>query len=370
MADIPAHEFVRHFGRRQSVAGEAPGRVNLIGEHTDYNDGLVLPTVIPQTTTVAVAANADRSVRAFSHAVPFDAQRATFVLGDEAPRHDWIDYVQGVTRVLAASGLTVQGFDAIITSDVPLGSGLSSSAALIVALLRALRSLQALPLDDLALATLARRVETDFIGIPVGAMDPLACTLGRAGHALFVDTRTLETSLVKLPAGLEIAVVNSGIQHNHATGGYRQRQQECMEAAHLLGVASLRDLDETRRADVAALPAPLDRRVRHVLAENGRVLQMVEALRTRNLQQIGRLADASHVSLRDDYEVSLAEIDAMVEIARAEPAVLGARLTGGGFGGAIVILTRVGHARRVAEAVAQKARAELFVEAVALVPPA
>jgi galactokinase len=368
VAEIPAHEFVRHFGRRQSVSGEAPGRVNLIGEHTDYNGGFVLPTVIPQRTRVAVAANQDGTVRAFSHAVPYDAQRATYVIGQEAPRGDWLDYVQGTTHVLAATGVRVTGFDTIISSNVPLGSGLSSSAALVVALLRALRTLMQLPLDDRAISALAQRVETEFIGIPVGPMDPLACTLGQPGQAVFIDTRALTTELIKLPPGVEIAVVNSGIRHSHATGGYKQRQQECMEAARLLGVVSLRDVDETRRADIDALPSPLDRRARHVVTENARVLKAVEAIRDRNAVQLGRLLDASHASLRDDYEVSLADIDAMVEIARAERGVFGARITGGGFGGAIVILTRAGHAQAVARTVARKARAELFVDAVPLVP--
>src|SRR5690606_17678070 len=161
------------------------------------------------------------------HAMPYDAQRATYVIGQEALRHSWLDYVQGVTHVLASSGVTVTGFDTIISSNVPLGSGLSSSAALIVALLRALRTLLQLPLDDRAISALAQRVETEFLGIPVGPMDPLACTLGQPGQAVFIDTRSLETELIRLPPGLEIAVVNSGIRHSHATGGYRRRQQEC-----------------------------------------------------------------------------------------------------------------------------------------------
>jgi galactokinase len=368
VTDIPAHEFIRHFGRRQSVVGEAPGRVNLIGEHTDYSGGFVLPTVIPQMTRVAVVANPDAEVRAFSHAVPIDVQRATFTIGQEARRGDWIDYVQGVTHVLAATGMPVAGFDTIISSQVPLGSGLSSSAALIVALLRALRALYHLQLDDAALAALARRVETDFLGIPVGPMDPIACTFGRPGHAVLVDTRSLATELLRLPAGLELAVVNSGLRHSHATGGYRDRQRECVEAAQRLGVEALRDVTDAHATAIEALPAPLDRRARHVVSENARVLKAVDAIRQRNLVQLGRLVDASHASLRDDFDVSTAEIDAMVEIARAERGVLGARITGGGFGGAIVILTREGVARQVAQEVARKARNELFVDAVALVP--
>ncbi len=368
MADIPAHEFVRHFGRRQSVVGEARGRVNLIGEHTDYSGGFVLPTVIPQSTNVAVVANTDAQVSAFSYAVSFDSQRATFTIGQEARRGDWIDYVQGVTHVLRASGYKITGFDTIISSSVPLGSGLSSSASLVVALLRALRTLNNLSIDDMALADLARRVETEFLGIPVGPMDPLACTLGQPGHAVFLDTRSLAVELLRLPPGLEIAVVNSGIRHSHASGGYRQRQAECTEAAQKLGVARLRDVTDAHHSAIESLPPPLDRRVRHVVSENARVLKAVDAIRQRNLVQLGRLVDASHTSLRDDFEVSTSEIDAMVEIARAEADVFGARITGGGFGGAIVVLARAGSARRVADQVARKARTQLFLDATALVP--
>jgi galactokinase len=368
VADFPAHEYVRHFGRRRACVGEAPGRVNLIGEHTDYSGGYVLPTVIPQATTVAVAANADPQVRMFSHAVPVESCRATFAIGREARQHDWIDYVQGVTHVLRATGVPLTGFDGIISSSVPLGSGLSSSASLIVALLRALRSLQAFALDDLALADLARRVETDFLGIPVGPMDPLACTLGRPGYAVLLDTRSLASELVKLPPGFEVAVVNSGIRHSHATGGYRQRQQECVDAAARLGVTMLRDVPEARLAAVNALPSPLNRRARHVVTENARVLAAVEAIRRRDIKQFGSLINASHDSLRDDFEVSTSEVDAMVEIARAQPDVLGARITGGGFGGAIVILTRAGASRRVADTVTRIARAELSLDATLLVP--
>ena len=350
------------------MVGEAPGRVNLIGEHTDHNDGYVLPTVIPQVTSVAMARNDDLEVRAFSHAVPFDTQRATFSIGTETRREHWIDYVQGATAVARAAGLPISGFDAIISSDVPLGSGLSSSAALSVALLRALRALHQWSIADEPLAVLARRVETDFIGVPVGPMDPFACMLGSQGQALFLDTRTLAWERIALPRGLEIAVVNSGIRHSHATGSYRMRQQECVEAAASLGLAALRDATSEHTAAIDALPGVLARRARHVVSENARVLQAVQALRQRDLVGLGRLIDASHASLRDDFEVSTAEIDAMVDIARAESGVLGARMTGGGFGGSIVILTRAGRAGSVAAAVARKARGQLFLDAVALVP--
>ena len=369
MTEIPQHERLRYLGHRQTVIGEAPGRVNLIGEHTDYSGGFVLPTVIPQTTAVAVAAAADEHSRCWSHSVPHDQQAARFKVGAEAKTDTWVDYVQGATAVLRAAGHQVRGFDAIIRSEVPLGSGLSSSASLSVAVLRALRELFHLHIDDIVLAGLARRVETDFIGVPIGVMDPIACALGAANHALFLDTRNLAWQLVRIPSTCEIVVINSGISHSHATGGYRTRRQELEVGMRALGVHELRDLSDDQANRVAGLPDPHRKRVRHVLSENQRVLDAVEALRKRDIVRFGALMDASHVSLRDDYEVSTPEIDRLVELARSQKGVLGARLTGGGFGGAIVVLTQAGQAARVAQTVAQAARDQINLRPQVLVPP-
>ena len=366
MTDIPADDVIRHLGHRRTVTARAPGRVNLIGEHTDYSGGYVLPTVIPQQTAVAVAANADPAARAWSASMPEDQQQARFVVGEEARAGAWVDYVQGASAILRAAGHPIGGFDAVVRSDVPLGSGLSSSASLSVAVLRALRDLYALPIDDMVLASLARRIETDFIGVPVGVMDPLACSLGAANQALFLDTRNLSWQLVPIPSTVEFAVINSGIRHSIATGSYRLRREESEAAARTLGVRHLRDVGDERRLD--ALPDPLRKRARHIVTENGRVLGAVEALRTRDMVRFGALMDASHASLRDDYEVSLPAIDRMVEIARAQRGALGARITGGGFGGSIVVLTHAGQAGRVAEAVAQFTRDELGLHPHILVP--
>ena len=369
MTQIPQHDRIRYLGHRHTVIGEAPGRVNLIGEHTDYSGGFVLPTVIPQTTAVAVAANADANVRAWSHAVPHEQQAAKFVIGAEAKADTWVDYVQGATSILQAAGHKVHGFDAIIRSEVPLGSGLSSSASLSIAVLRALRELFHLHIDDVALAGLARRVETDFIGVPIGVMDPLACALGAVNHALFLDTRSLAWQLVRIPSTAEIAVINSGISHSHATGGYRTRRQELDAGIRALGLNELRDLNDVQRSRVETLPDPHRKRVRHVLSENQRVLDAVEALRKRDIVKFGALMDASHVSMRDDYEISTPEIDRLVEIARAQKGVLGARLTGGGFGGSIVVLTQAGQATQIARTVAQAAREQIGLRPQVLVPP-
>ncbi len=367
MTRFPQHQIIRHFGHRHVVIGEAPGRVNLIGEHTDYSGGFVLPTVIPQTTAVAVAANADRQARLWSADVPPEQQQARYTVGSEARTGTWADYVQGATAVLG-SGHTLGGFDALIRSDVPLGSGLSSSASLAVAVLRALRDLFELRIDDVMMAGLARRIETEFIGVPIGVMDPIACALGTPDHAIFLDTRDLSWELVRIPQTAEVVVINSGISHSHATGGYRTRREECDAATRALGVHELRDLGESDLGRLDALDPTLARRARHVITENARVLAAVDALHRRDIVRFGTLMDASHASLRDDYEVSTPEIDRMVSIARGQRGVLGARITGGGFGGAIVLLVQAGDGARVAAAVAAAARDQLGLRPQVLVP--
>ncbi|HLL53520.1 MAG TPA: galactokinase [Myxococcaceae bacterium] len=343
--------FESLFGQAATVSARAPGRVNLIGEHTDYNGGYVLPTAIPQQTRVELAPRGDLRVRAFSANL---GEQQEYEVAAEKPGRGWLDYVQGVTWVLAAEGHPLRGFDLWLDSKVPLGSGLSSSAALEVALLRGLRSLFGLALDDVRLALLGQKVECDFVGAPVGMMDQMASSLAGTDAALFLDTRTMRFERVTLPPGGEIIVINSGVTHSHAGGDYRVRRAECERAASLLGVPQLRDLPEGELARAASLPEPLGRRVRHVVTENARVLAAVEALRRGDLPGLGALLDASHASQRDDYEVSVPEIDLLVELSRAEPAVYGARLTGGGFGGSIVALAKAGAGAEVARRVAER----------------
>jgi galactokinase len=313
--------FADLFGRASQATASASGRVNLIGEHTDYNGGFVLPMVIPQRTHVALARRDDGAVRCAS--LQMDAGIALLRLGEEARSGTWTDFVAGVTQALARAGHAIAGFDVGIDSEVPIGSGLSSSAALEVALLRGLRELFRLAIDDVAIARLGQRAENDL------------------------DTRTLAFERVPLPAGIEVLVIDSGIRHRHSAGEYRTRRAECDRAAELLGVPQLRDLAEADLGRAASLPPTLVRRVRHVVSENARVLQALAALRAGDAVRLGALMDASHLSMRDDFEISLPEIDRLVELARAEPGVLGARMTGGGFGGAIVALGRPGTAARV-----------------------
>ncbi len=357
------------YGRDATHAARVPGRVNLIGEHTDYNGGFVLPTVIPQTTTVQLALRPDRRVRVFSSAID-DPRPVEYDLGHEARQHSWVDYVESISWVLAEAGHTLRGADVAIHSSVPLGSGLSSSAALEVALLRAWRDACRLEIPDVPLARLGQRAENEFVGAPVGIMDQMACSLAEDRVALFLDTRTLEFARVPLPAAVDLVVINSGVSHRHAAGDYATRRRECEEAARLLGVPQLRDvpvagLDET----IAPLPETLRRRVRHVVTEDQRVLDAMRAMREGDAARLGALFYESHASMRDDYQVSIPEIDLLVDLAREDPRVRGARLTGGGFGGSIVALVASGTGRDVAERITNEYDARSGQRATVLVPP-
>jgi galactokinase len=359
--------FSSVFGHSATVQAAAPGRVNLIGEHTDYNGGFVLPTPIPQQTTVYLTRRDDNVVRAFSACTGGDV--LSFGLGEEKRRGDWLDYLQGVAVILRAEGMVVGGFEAFIASDVPLGSGLSSSAALDVSLMRALREAFGLRLDDRQIAVLCQRVENRFVQAQVGIMDPMACSLGEPGKALFLDARSLEYQLVPLPAGVDLIVINSGLSHQHSTGDYNTRRAECEQACALLGVKQLRDLGLQDLPRLARLPEPLNRRACHVITEDARVLAAVEAMHANDPGRLGQLFNASHDSQRDDYEVSISEIDLLVNLAQQEVDVYGARLTGGGFGGSIVVLTRAGTGRDVGERVASGYARQTGQRATVLVPP-
>ena len=336
--------FERAFGRAAETHADAPGRVNLIGEHTDYSGGFVMPMAIPQRTRVDLARRSDEVARIVSANV--GGGIATFAIGGEARSGSWVDYVQGSVVALRRAGYPVSGFDAAIASDVPVGSGLSSSAALEVSLLRALRSAFALALDDVAIAQVARAAENDFVGAPVGIMDQMASSLADDHTALFLDTRTLHFERLPLPPTVELVVIDSGVTHDHVAGHYRTRRAECEKAAALLGVTELRDVSDLDA--VARLPTPFDRRARHVVTENARVLAAARNMRDGDARALGALFDASHASLRDDFEVSVSDVDRLVAIAQRESDVFGARMTGGGFGGAIVALAERGRGRELA----------------------
>jgi len=355
-------------GGRHIATGEAPGRVNLIGEHTDYHEGFVLPTVIPQHTHVRMEARDDDVVRVHSDEIA--ASREEYRIGEERPGRGWLDYVAGVTAMLRRRGVPLSGLDIRISSQVPLGAGVSSSAALLVALIRAARALLSLDLDDVAVALLARQAETDFVGTPVGVMDQMAASLGASGEALFIDTRSLQTERVSIPPSLDLLVIHSGVTHAHAGGEYRTRRDESFRAAALLGLRYLRDADPSWLPRIGQLPDVLARRARHIVTENKRVLEAVVALRSGDAERLGALFAASQASMRDDYEISTSEIDALVRIGTEHRDVYGARMTGGGFGGSVVMLTKSGRASAVGKDVMTSYRGITGCEGRIIVPEA
>jgi galactokinase len=344
--------FAARFGADATGTWSAPGRVNLIGEHTDYNDGFVLPFAIQHRTHVALAPRADGVFRV-RVASTFDDATVEAGLAelhalfpdrrDEIP--EWARYPLGVAwALLEASGTdpaTVSGVDLAFASDVPVGAGLSSSAAIEGATAVALAETWGIPLDRVALAKVGRRAENEAVGAPTGIMDQMASLLGRADAAIFLDCRSLEAQVIDLgfaDAGLELVVIDTGVKHSHATGGYGERRAACERGAAALGVPALRDVSVDDLSRLAELVDDVTfRRVRHVVTENQRVLDTVRTLREQGPTAIGDLLIASHASMRDDFEISVPELDTAVEAALSAGAV-GARMTGGGFGGAAIAL--------------------------------
>jgi galactokinase len=316
-----------------AIRAFGPGRVNLIGEHTDYNDGLCLPFAIAAGVTVEASDGPAGTIEARA----LDLGEAdTFALDDPGPSEGWRAFVRGTAAELQRAGHELRGATLDIRGDVPRGSGLSSSAALEVALALALLAHSGRPEPDRReLARLCSRVENDWVGAETGLLDQLAALCGREGHAIRLDMRTLAVDPVALDlGGFRLVTVDSGVEHSHAGSGYNDRRRECREACAALGIASLRD---ARAEDATDLPEPLDRRVRHVVEENARVDAAVAALRAGDLEALGRLLDASHASLRDNYEVSVPEVEATIE-RLAVAGAAGARIMGGGFGGAVLAL--------------------------------
>jgi galactokinase len=312
----------------------APGRINLIGEHTDYNDGFVLPIAIAQSTTVSLRA---RPAPGFVLHAEELGRTVQFTI-DTPPAEHFAEYVFGCLRVAREAGLVLPGLQIHVASAVPMGVGLSSSAALEVAVLRALDALLGPRLDALEIARLAQRAEIEFAGVRCGIMDQMASSLADTSNALFVDTRSLAHRTVPLPLHTEVLVIDSGVARSLANSGYNERRQQSEAAAAALGVPTLRDVPDV--SALAALPEPLQRRARHVVSENARVLRAIAP--GVDAAEFGRLMNESHQSLRDDYEVSTPELDRLVALLQDEPLVHGARLTGAGFGGACVALCRTG----------------------------
>jgi galactokinase len=356
LVDAVTAAFADRAGRRPDGVWRAPGRVNLIGEHTDYNDGFVLPVAIDRSVVVAAAARDDGVLRSWStghRAGPVSRRLDELGRGSSS---GWSAYVEGVAWALLQDGIAVPGADLVVHADLPAGAGLSSSAALEAAVALALVDLAGTgsPPDRVALALAGQRAETEVVGMPCGLMDQMAVLCGQAGHALFFDTRTLATEQVPFDpaaAGLTLLVIDTRVTHRLTGSPYAERRRSCERAAAALGVPALRDLS---LADLEAAADRLDdetfRRARHVVTENARVLEVVALLRQGDVAAIGPALAGSHRSLRDDYEVSCPELDVAVEAAVATGAVA-ARMTGAGFGGSALAMAPVGLEERLAAAV-------------------
>jgi galactokinase len=335
----------------------APGRVNLIGEHTNYNDGFVMPAAIGFYCWVAASPRKDRRLVVLSEEF---RDQAEVGLSSEAlqPSHIWSDYSVGVAAQLEKAGFALTGANLLICGEVPIGAGLSSSASIEVATVLALAEESGLSIDRTRLARICQQAENDFVGMRCGIMDQFISPHGRANHALMLDCRSLQFELVPIPASVRLVVCNTGVKHKLAEGQYNRRREECEEAVRSLekvlpGIRALRDVNLEQLEEYRGLPSEVAyKRAHHVVTENARVLDGMEALRMGSLHQFGEYMAESHGSLCDMFEVSCAELDFMVELANQQAGVYGARMTGGGFGGATINLVEASSAEAFAESVA------------------
>jgi len=350
--DMLTQKFSAAFDGTPGLIVRAPGRVNLIGEHTDYNEGFVLPMAIDYDIRIAARARPDRTVRLYSCDLD---KRDVFSLDNVrrvGGKPTWADYIRGVADVLQREGCPLRGMDAAITGNVPRAAGLSSSAALELAAITAFRLLSKLDLDPVRAALLGQRAENEFVGMRCGIMDQFISSLGKADHALLIDCRSLDYQAVPLPPGVRVVVADSAIRRGLVDSAYNERRAQCEEGARLMGVKALRDVSvETFEAHQAELPAVVARRCRHVVTEDQRTLDSVEALKRNDLAAFGKLMSESHASMRDWFEITTPEIDALVEIQQSAPGCFGARMTGGGFGGCTVALVQDGAVPAVVEAI-------------------
>jgi galactokinase len=337
-----AVEFAYRLGRSPTVS-RAPGRVNLIGEHTDYNDGFVMPAALEFATLTAASQRHDRRLRVYSMIMDetreFDLDSPPL-----GPTGYWSDYIVGVALMLERSGRTLVGADLIVWSDVPIGAGLSSSAALEVSCAHALLTESGLPFDPIEIAQLCQRAENDFVGMRCGVMDQYISCCGVAGNALLIDCRSLESRNVAIAPNLRLLIADSRVRHQHAGGEYNLRREACEEGVKLLSrylgpIQALRDVTPKQlEAKRRKLPELIYRRCRHIVTENARVLEAERALEAGDLVACGRAMNASHISMRDDFEITCPEVDMLAGLAQTVKGVYGSRMTGGGFGGCTISL--------------------------------
>ena len=331
-------EFERYFGHPPTFVVRAPGRVNLIGEHTDYNDGFVLPIAIDRAVWIALRPAPAQHV--ILHALDLK-QSAEFSL--ESLKHEnqeWVEYLKGIAWALQQAGYPIEGWEGLITSDIPIGAGLSSSAALELASARAFAAVSGYPWEAIEMARIGQQAEREWVGVNCGIMDQMISAAGQAEHALLIDCRSLKTELVPLPPDMTIVVLDTATRRGLVDSAYNERREQCKAAARFFGVPALRDVSQTEfdaKADDTLDPVVF-RRARHVIGENIRTLQAVTVMSQKDVAKLGQLINASHISLRDDFEVSSPELDKMVDCAQQESDCYGARMTGAGFGGCAVAL--------------------------------
>lgn len=358
--------FTAAFSAQPQLSVQAPGRVNLIGEHTDYNDGFVLPCAIDYHTAVSGSPRSDRRVRVI--AADYDGERDEFSLDAPIiPNPDklWANYVRGVVKYLLEAGANLTGADLAISGNVPQGAGLSSSASLEVATGQFFKALGNLALDPTELALIGQRAENRFVGCNCGIMDQLISARGEANHALLIDCRSLAAQSVSMPEGIAVVIINSNVQRGLVGSEYNTRRRQCEEAARFFGVKALRDVDmPTYAAKSAGLDPVVARRARHIITDSQRALDLAQALPAGDMSRISRLMADSHTSMRDDFEITCPQVDALVKIVKDVIGEAGGvRMTGGGFGGCVVALVPNELVTRVGEAVAARYTGETGLSA-------
>jgi len=356
-------EFTQRFGSPPAAIVRAPGRVNLIGEHTDYNDGFVLPMAIDRAIWIALQPRPDRLVAA--HSLDFD-ETADFALDRLAKQAGWIEYLKGVAWALQEAGHTLTGFTAVVAGDVPIGAGLSSSAAWELASARAFAVTSGFEWNAAKMALLGQRAENKWVGVNCGIMDQMASAASRAGHALFLDCRSLEIQHIPMPADVAVVVMDTSTRRGLVDSAYNERRSQCEEAARYFSVKALRDVSvkefEERRWKKEVNEA-VWRRARHIITENQRVLDAIKAMQAGEIRTVGKLFNESHASLRDDFEVTNEALNQIVESALEQEGCYGARMTGAGFGGCAVALVEKEKAQSFADAVSTAYRQRSGLEA-------
>lgn len=336
--ELIAQTFSAYCNAKPDFIARAPGRVNLIGEHTDYNDGFVLPMAIDRAVWIALRTREDSTVRLISSDFGTDS---VFELHSLTPGKGWIEYVKGVAYEMMKAGYSLRGFDGVISGDVPRGAGLSSSAAVELAAARAFAAVSDIEWDAPKMAKLAQKAENEWVGVNCGIMDQMASAASRAGHALFLDCRSLDIQHVPLPQGIAVVILDTSTRRGLVDSAYNERRRQCEEAARWFGVKALRDvsLEEfEKRSAESGLNEMAWKRARHVVTEIARTLEAAEAMKRGDVRRLGELFNASHASLRDDFEVTNDALDIIVECAQEQAGCYGARMTGAGFGGCAVAL--------------------------------